>query len=294
MKKLLFWGALLFAGIVLTACGGGSSDNTTTQGGDGVTTSGFTTELLDGNPTYYVTYPGDSEETTDQGTTQEVIAITGSGGTYQATITSTYFDAADALVSTTSFTMNFTLNQDGTFTASDSTDPSYTITATLAGETSNYLDIDFADSTGDTWSDLWYFAQPAGWLTDSAEPLAFVAADFNDSVVYEIWEEVGGTLGAGGWAGTTIQFNSDGTASGADGIVNPFVAEITGATWEIDAEGRLHISAGSENYFTLTARSADYFEVCWGETATDADGCADPEYLFTDLAAANAFVATAP
>lgn len=133
--------------------------------------SGFTAQMLNASPTYYVTYPGN--DTSNIGTTQETFVITGSGP-YSVMVASDYFDASDAFDSTTSFSGTFTLNQDGTLTgtvAGDLNPTTFTLTSTAAG----YLDVAGAQGV-DTWSDFWYFAQPAGWLTGGGStPVQFTA-----------------------------------------------------------------------------------------------------------------------
>ena len=279
--------------------------------------------MLDGSPTYYITYSGDSEGTTELGKTQDTITFSGSNGAYQATQISSYYDANGNLVSTSEpVPFNITLNSNGTFTATPVADPSYKITATLIMDTAGYLDIDFADTDKDSWDDRWYLAPPSGWVSSSDDgttgtddgttgtddgttgtddgttgtddgttaPLAFILNDFNFTTRYEVWENDNGS----GWDSMTLQFFNSGVVWGTEGIVTP-TPQVTG-TWSIDAAGRLVVigSMANYSYYTLTSREINHFKVCWGETAAEADSCTMPEYLFTDLDAASAFVATPP
>ena len=96
---------IVLAIAIVSGCGGGGgSDNNNTP-------TGFTAEMLDAGPTYYVTYPDDPD-----GTVQETIVISGTGP-YVGTITEEYFDASDVSQGTETFTVNLTLNPDGTLTA---------------------------------------------------------------------------------------------------------------------------------------------------------------------------------
>jgi len=162
MKKLWLWGLLVLIGFFMAACsGGGSSNDSSTAEVPTPTPDGFTAQMLDASPTYYVTYP-DDDNGSDLGTTQETIVISGTGP-YTVTLTEEHFDASDAFVSSETFYTDVILNQDGTLTATDS---SGVTTVTLTSETSTYLAVNGVNGA-DTWSDLWYFAKPAGWLTAS-------------------------------------------------------------------------------------------------------------------------------
>ena len=157
MKKLWLWGLLVLIGFFMAACsGGGSSNDSSTP-----TPDGFTAEMLDASPTYYVTY-ADDDNGSELGTTQETIVFSGTGP-YKLTLTEEHFDANNVFVSSEIFPVDVTLNQDGTLTATDS---SGVTIVTLTSETSTYLAVNGVNGA-DTWSDLWYFAKPAGWLTAS-------------------------------------------------------------------------------------------------------------------------------
>ncbi len=131
---------------------------------------GFTAQTFNSSPTYYITYSGN--DTSNVGTTQETFVVSGAGP-YTLTGSSDYFDASNALVSSTSISGTFILNTDGTLTGTIVGDTSPT-TLSLNATTASYLDV--AGTQGvDNWSDFWYFAQPAGWLTASATPMSFTA-----------------------------------------------------------------------------------------------------------------------
>jgi len=119
--------------------------------------SGFTAEMLDASPTYYVTYPGDPD-----GTIQDIIVFSGAGP-YVATVTTEYFDANGVSQGQETFDVNVTLNADGTLTAQSAGEPEATI-ITLTGETATYLLVNGVASATETWDDTWYFVQPVGWL----------------------------------------------------------------------------------------------------------------------------------
>jgi hypothetical protein len=114
----------------------------------------------------------------------------------------------------------------------------------------------------------------------------FTAADFNDQTHYLLTDR------DVVWETATIDFASDGTFLGADGLVNPLGTEVFNFEWEIDAQGRLYIIG--EAYYTLAARKDGFLETCWGTTPVEADACDSPEIWYTDFAAANAKVSVPP
>ncbi len=127
--------------------------------------------------------------------------------------------------------------------------------------------------------------------------LPFEASDFNDQTVYNIWPEPQGTVGAGGWDAVTIALASNGSATGLEGAIDPTATpDVTGITWSIDSDGRLHLVIPGQNdvYYSLTARQSGFFEACVGETASQADSCSNEELIYTDLNAAIARVAVQP
>jgi len=129
----------------------------------GTPPAGFTAEMLDASPTYYVTFSGDPDRKTDQGTTQEILVFSGTEP-YFVTVTGEYFDASDVSQDTyTGGSVNIVLNPDGTLTATVSGAPGAT-TITLDEETATYLLVHGGEGS-DSWIDYWYFAQPAEWLT---------------------------------------------------------------------------------------------------------------------------------
>ena len=121
---------------------------------------------------------------------------------------------------------------------------------------------------------------------DTTSVTAFTAADFNNQIHY-LFTDTGDA-----WETASMETDSDGTLWAATGLVDPLVAPEFTASWEIDAQGRLHVIG--EAYYTLAARGEGFLETCWGETPDEADACDSPEIWYTDLAAANAFVASQP
>ncbi|WP_020677098.1 hypothetical protein [Geopsychrobacter electrodiphilus] len=146
---------------------------TANASGSGTTppAAGFTAQMLDASPTYYVTYPGNFDGTITGGTTQESLVVSGSGP-YTVTDTVDYFDANGLFVSSTPLSGTFVLNTDGTLTATINGLPGQSI-MTLTTSTTTYLGITGTDNTG-SWSDFWYFAPPASWLSTQA-PTVFTA-----------------------------------------------------------------------------------------------------------------------
>ena len=142
--------------VMLSACGGGGGG-----GSDDSPATGFTAQMLDASPTYYVTYSNDID-----GTTQETIVFSGTEPDYTATITEESYDSNEAFVDSTTIIVNITLNLDGTLTAKILGEADTTVT--LTNTTATYLDVDGNDGT-DTWSDFWYFAPPAGWLPGGSD-----------------------------------------------------------------------------------------------------------------------------
>jgi hypothetical protein len=108
---------------------------------------------------------------------------------------------------------------------------------------------------------------------------AFTAADFNDRTHY-LLNDTGVA-----WETATLATFSNEVLMAADGLVNPLVNPDFTGTWEIDAQGRLHIVG--EAYYFLAARQDGFLETCWGATPAEADACDSPEIWYTDFAAAN-------
>ena len=126
-------------------------------------TSGFTAAMLDASPTYYVTFSGDPDGTTDQGTTQEILVFSGTGP-YVVTVTTEYFDASGVSQGQNSGQADVTLNANGTLTGLVSGEPGATI-ITLTAVTDTYLLVNGVVNGGsETWDEYWFFAKPEGWL----------------------------------------------------------------------------------------------------------------------------------
>jgi hypothetical protein len=144
---------IVLAIAIVSGCGGGGGSNNNN------TPTGFTAEMLDAGPTYYVISPGD-----DDGTNQETIVISGTGP-YVGTLTEESFDASDVSQGPETFLFNIVLNPDGTLTAAVSGESGETI-ITLTAETATYLHVNaVVDGDGtDTWEDDWFFTPPEGWL----------------------------------------------------------------------------------------------------------------------------------
>ena len=149
-------------------------------------TTGFTASMLDASPTYYVTYAGN--DTTNVGTTQETWTISGTGP-YSVAVVSRYY-VSNVLQTTNNIAGTFTLNQDGTVTGTQAIDPTNPATFTMTNSTTSYLDVAGIDNGG-PWSDLWYFAPPAGWLTAGggttpAPTMGFTASMLDASPTYYV------------------------------------------------------------------------------------------------------------
>ena len=101
------------------------------------TPTGFTAEMLNAGPTYYVTYDGDPDGTTTAGKTQETIVFSGTGP-YVVAVTMEYFNDSGDSQGTGTDEANIVLNADGTLTGTVSGEPGATI-ITLTTETATYL-----------------------------------------------------------------------------------------------------------------------------------------------------------
>jgi hypothetical protein len=279
MRKLVHFSFVLLAGLMLTACGGSSGGSDSA-----VVLTGFTATMLNAGPTYYVTYPGDPDGTTNAGTTQETIAISGTGGTYVVTITDTYFDASGNLVSTVAFTANVSLNPDGTLTASNPANPAETTTITLEGSTASLLNVSGVDSGGGNWTDVWHLSQPAGWLSDSGTPgtALFTAAMLNAGPTYytSYPGDPDGTTSTGttqetiviSGTGPYVATVTDDYFDASNAYVNtvPFTVDIT-----LNPDGTLSASGSAlpgTTTLTLLAENAGYLDISANdgtETMTD-------------------------
>jgi hypothetical protein len=266
------------------------------------TPTGFTAEMLNASPTYYVTFSGDPDGTTDQGTTQEILVFSGTGP-YVVTVTGEYFDASDVSQGTyTGDSANIVLNADGTLTASVSGEPGETI-ITLDEETATYLLVHGGEGN-DSWIDKWYFAEPEGWLTSGGTPTGFTAEMLNAGPTYY-------TTKTGDPEGTTDQGTTQGTLvfSGTGPYVVTVTEEYFNAsgvsqgtgTGEVNivlnADGTLTASVSGEpgaTIIALTAETETYLSVSgvvndtetWDEywfLATPPcwlpQGCSNSEYI---------------
>ncbi len=132
-----------------------------------------------------------------------------------------------------------------------------------------------------------------GGATPPTPALEFVTADVSGMTLYNLWSD--STTGL--WDSSTIAFASDGTAAADQGLYEQVSAtpSYPDATWNIDSQGLLYLTdpdpTGTSDYWMLTARQTNYFDVCYGETATEAMSCSWPERLYTDFTAAQAVVA---
>jgi len=283
MRKIFLWGAIFIAGIVLTACGGGSSGS---DSDDSAEPSVFTQQMLDASPTYYVSYPGSSDGSIPDGTTQEELAFNGSKGTYVVTVTSSYFDASNTFVNSEVFLVDLVLNQDGTLTAISRNDPTSPITFSLSSVTNHYLDVTGTDDTG-SWSDPWYLSQPAGWLYDTTASSGFTAQMLDASPTYYVFYRgnPGGSIQEGttqevisfsGSNGTYVASFTESYFDASDALVS---TETVLADIVLNQDGTLTASVTGDptpTTMTLTSTSANSLHV----TETHgAETWSDPWYL---------------
>jgi hypothetical protein len=158
MKRLL---SLLFLVLlVVSGCGSDSSS-------DSDSVVGFTSSMID-DDTYYLTY----EE--NDNTVQSTIVFSST----VATVTDEWYDADGVFHFRGSYGLTITLNDDGSLTASSSSDADDTLT-----ETSDYT-IEWSYDS-ETWVDDWAYELPDDWYTTEE----FTADMIDDDVYYLLYED---------------------------------------------------------------------------------------------------------